>query len=305
MFFFLVLIIGVTVAFDTEIHSKFKTLETFEFVEYFNSLNLTFKIGTEGLDSDHKHCSYITHEINLPMVNHDISAITLPESFDARDKWSYCPSISKIYDQKNCGSCWMFGTATTATDRNCIHANNNKDLSEQDLSCCSNCHHGRLCTGGDPTRAFEFWINSGLVSYDCQPYDNDALVNDQYCSRTCLNGADYNQDKNYGGRVYKVPSDEDQIKAELVTNGPIEATFNIYTDIEQYTHGVYVHKYGYYNGLHSVRVIGYGEEDGTKYWLVANSWGTRRGLNGLYKMKQFQPEIGLEDSLLAPMPKGF
>ncbi|XP_045538259.1 cathepsin B-like [Papilio machaon] len=231
--------------------------------------------------------------------------MTLPETFDAREKWSNCPSIRKIYNQKSCGSCWMFGTATTATDRNCIHANTNKDLSEQDLSCCSDCYEGELCSGGHPDKAFDFWINNGLVSYNCQPYNDFALENHEYCSQTCLNGADYNQDKNYGGRVYSVPSDENQIKAELVTNGPIEAVFVVYSDIEEYTHGVYIHSYGERKGLHSVRVIGYGEEDGTKYWLVANSWGTRKGLNGIYKMKQFQPEIGLEDNLLAAMPKGF
>ncbi|CAH8510651.1 unnamed protein product [Schistosoma turkestanicum] len=30
----------------------------------------------------------------------------LPYSFDAREKWPYCPSISEIRDQSSCGSCW-------------------------------------------------------------------------------------------------------------------------------------------------------------------------------------------------------
>ncbi|XP_013165980.1 PREDICTED: cathepsin B-like [Papilio xuthus] len=303
MFYFFVLL-TVVAAFDIEIHNKYETLERSEFVEYFNSLNLTYKIGVESLSSDHKHCTFMNHDINLPTITHDVSFMALPESFDAREKWSNCPSIRKIYFQNICGSCWMFGTASTATDRNCIHANNFKDLSEQDLSCCTDCYEN-LCSGGNPTKAFEFWINYGLVSYDCQPYNYYPLMKHRYCSQTCVNGVNYYQDKNYGGRVYKVPSDEHQIKAELVTNGPIEATFVIYDDIMDYTHGVYVHKYGENRGYHSVRIIGYGEEEGVKYWLIANSWGRTRGLNGIYKIKQFQPEIQMEDWLLAPMPKGF
>lgn len=36
-----------------------------------------------------------------------ISAImSLPEYFDAREKWPNCPTISEIPDQGSCGSCW-------------------------------------------------------------------------------------------------------------------------------------------------------------------------------------------------------
>ncbi len=31
----------------------------------------------------------------------------LPKEFDARTKWPNCKSISHIYDQGNCGSCWV------------------------------------------------------------------------------------------------------------------------------------------------------------------------------------------------------
>ncbi|CAK1593700.1 unnamed protein product [Parnassius mnemosyne] len=306
MFYILLFLISITAAFDEEIHFKYETLPWHEFVEYFNNLNLTWKISVHNNNDDnHQHCSVIGLNQTYPKITHDLSVLDLPEIFDAREKWSQCTSIGKIYDQQTCGSCWMFATATTATDRNCIHANINVDLSEQDLGCCADCYIGPLClNGGLPDRAFNFWISNGLVSYDCRPYNNDDLMNDNVCYKSCVNNKDYVQDKNYGGKMYTVAADAEQIKAELFTNGPVAASFVVYDDIRNYTSGVYAHKYGKRLGNHAVRIIGYGEESGEKYWLIANSWGMNRGENGFYKIKQFQEDIQLENHIIAAIPRG-
>lgn len=53
-----------------------------------------------------------------------------------------------------------------------------------------------------------------------------------------------------------------------LTQGPLDATFNVYADFDDYTGGVYQHLYGTYEGMHSVKVIGWGVEDDEDYWLV-------------------------------------
>jgi len=45
--------------------------------------------------------------------------------------------------------------------------------------------------------------------------------------------------------------------------------------------GVYQHVSGSLLGGHAVKMLGWGEEDGTPYWLVANSWNTDWGDNGM------------------------
>jgi len=45
--------------------------------------------------------------------------------------------------------------------------------------------------------------------------------------------------------------------------------------------GVYQHVTGGELGGHAVKMLGWGVENGTPYWLVANSWNTDWGDNGM------------------------
>jgi cathepsin B len=77
-----------------------------------------------------------------------------------------------------------------------------------------------------------------------------------------------------------VPQDVTQIMTAIMNGGPVEAAFDVYADFFDYQSGVYQHKSGGLEGGHAVRVIGWGTESGSPYWLVANSWGTNWGMNG-------------------------
>ena len=45
-------------------------------------------------------------EATLPVK--EFTGLTdLPDSFDARDKWTNCPTLKEVRDQGNCGSCWV------------------------------------------------------------------------------------------------------------------------------------------------------------------------------------------------------
>lgn len=57
-------------------------------------------------------------------------------------------------------------------------------------------------------------------------------------------------------------------------------------------------------GGHVVKIIGWGEEDGVKYWLVANSWNTDWGMDGYFKIIRGQDECGFEDDVQGGLPFG-
>lgn len=50
---------------------------------------------------------------------------------------------------------------------------------------------------------------------------------------------------------------------ELMTNGPIVTSIDGYEDLLTYKSGVYQHYTGKLHGNHAMKVVGWGEENGT------------------------------------------
>ena len=111
------------------------------------------------------------------------------------------------------------------------------------------------------------------------------------------------QDKTYGQKAYSVKKDVNQIQLELMTNGPVVASFRVYADFFHYKSGVYQHINGTFQGGHSVRLLGWGEEAGTDYWLVANSWNSDWGDAGTFRMLRGSDHCGFESGIVAGIPR--
>jgi cysteine peptidase C len=236
-------------------------------------------------------------------------AMTLPTSFDAATQWPDCPTIQHIRDQSACGSCWAVAAAESMSDRYCTggkHAN--LEISAVNiLSCCWYCGSG--CSGGDPNSAWSFWTTTGLLSDACQPYPfpkcdhhttkgpyppcPSATYNTPACSNACSGAGNTTLYK--GSSSYSL-SGEASFMAELYKNGPFEVAFDVYEDFLAYSGGVYVQTSSQYLGGHAVRLVGWGELNGVKYWKIANSWNADWGLNGYFLIRRGTDECGIEDS---------
>ncbi|CAM4686519.1 unnamed protein product [Leuciscus chuanchicus] len=272
-------------------------------------------------------CGTLMNGPRLPDTVKHAADVNLPDSFDPRAEWPYCKSLGQIRDQGSCGSCWAFGAVEAMSDRICIHSKGkvSVEISAEDLlSCCEECGFG--CSGGYPAEAWDYWTKSGLVTgglygsnVGCRPYSIapcehhvngtrppcSGEQNTPQCDAACIPqySVPYTHDKHFGYKVYNLPSDPKQIMTELYNNGPVEAAFTVYEDFLLYKTGVYQHVTGSALGGHAVKILGWGEEKGTPFWLVANSWNTDWGDNGYFKILRGRDECGIESEMVAGVPQ--
>jgi cathepsin B len=249
----------------------------------------------------------------------------VPEEYDPREAYPRCESLREIRDQANCGSCWAFGAVEAMSDRICIKSGQTLQtrVSAQNLlTCCYICGFG--CDGGYPAFAWSYWKSTGIVTgglygdkNTCQPYflpecDHHCegshgpcpdTVETPDCVKNCDDGnkKSYNDELTKGASAYSI-SGEANIKQEIYENGPVEGSFTVYEDFLTYKSGVYQHVTGSALGGHAIKILGWGVENGTKYWLCVNSWNEDWGDNGYFKIRRGTNECGMESGANAGLP---
>jgi len=260
-------------------------------------------------------------------------AADIPKEFDARVQWPQCTNvIGVIADQSSCGSCWAVSSASVMSDRVCIgtNGNNKTPISAADItSCCADCGFG--CEGGWPDEAFAYWCDRGVVSgsgyivdQGCSPYPfapcehhtnktkypacPKSIYDTPKCQKKCQSSYTknaYSKDKMFGKNQVYYSFNNEGVQKEIMTNGPVVFTYDVYADFILYNDGVYQHTTGDLLGGHAVRAIGWGEENGTPYWLIANSWNEDwAGLGGYFKIIRGTDDCGIEEEISAALYQG-
>ena len=95
---------------------------------------------------------------------------------------------------------------------------------------------------------------------------------------------------------------EENIKRELVKNGPVIVQTAVHTDFLPYKEGIY-HKTENsfkFNGAHIVKLLGWQKAmDGSTEWIVQNSWGADWGMDG-YAIMTGRDGSGVDQFAIAP-----
>ncbi|KAJ5075860.1 tubulointerstitial nephritis antigen-like 1 [Anaeramoeba ignava] len=221
-----------------------------------------------------------------------------PANFDAREAWPGC--IGGISDEGKCGSSWAIPAVEALSDRLCIESNSTIKvrLSPQFLVDCDSYNFG--CNGGWLYAAWQFLTSNGSVSIDCYPYTSGGSGEPGLCRNTCTNGSDFSfyfANDFYG--VWEVY----WIMTEIYLRGSIQSAFTIFEDFLHYSSGIYSHVAGNEIGGHSLRIIGWGVDNGVDYWICANSWGTSWGINGYANILKGFNECGIETTIVTGHPK--
>ncbi|KAH8095263.1 transferase [Aureococcus anophagefferens] len=252
-----------------------------------------------------------------------------PEAFDSAARWPECAAlIGDIRDQSNCGCCWAFAGAEAASDRQCIATGGAVavPLSAQDVCFNANvdgCDGGQIVTpwtyvakagavtGGQYNGTGPFgaglcaaWFaphchHHGPRGDDPYPAEGDAGCpsekspkGPEACDATASAGHDaFAADKHTFAGEVQTASGEAAIMAMIAEGGPV------YEDFENYAGGIYHHVTGEEAGGHAVKFVGWGVENGTKYWKVANSWNPYWGEAGYFRILRGSNEGGIEDQV--------
>ncbi|CAK9144597.1 unnamed protein product [Ilex paraguariensis] len=198
----------------------------------------------------------------------------VPPSVDWRKKGAVTP----VKDQGLCGSCWAFSTVVGIEGINQIKTNKLVSLSEQELVDCDT-KENEGCNGGLMDLAYDFAKkNGGLTTEANYPYKAEDGNCDAQKANSPAVSIDGHED---------VPVNDEDAMLKAAANQPLSVAIDAGgSDFQFYSEGVFTGNCGTELD-HGVAIIGYGTTlDGTKYWIVKNSWGPDWGEKGYIRMKR-------------------
>lgn len=253
--------------------------------EEFNAGKHTFELGVNKFaDMTSDEFRSVMNGVKFPAIREPAASVyeapstnDLPESVDWRPK-GY---VTEVKDQGQCGSCWAFSATGSLEGQHFKKLGKMTSLSEQNLVDCSGKFGNQGCNGGLMDQAFRYiQANKGIDTEPSYPY----TARDGKCkfSNSTIGATD-------SGFTDIKAGDEAALQSAIATVGPISVAIDASKmSFQLYKKGVYYEPNCSPTQLdHGVLAVGYGTtDDGKKYYIVKNSWGTGWGDKGYLLMSR-------------------
>jgi len=196
----------------------------------------------------------------------------LPDAID----WVEKKMVSEVKNQGQCGSCWAFSTTGSLESAYALKNGKIVEFSEQQLVDCD--HNGDMgCNGGLMDNAFGWIENNGGL---CTEQDYSYTARTGTCKQTCSV-----VDGSAPTKFTDVGHTDNDLMAALAQQ-PVSVAIEADQQAFQLYHsGVLTQRCGT-NLDHGVLAVGYGEENGTKFYKLKNSWGASWGDEGFIKIER-------------------
>ncbi|CAL6043485.1 Cathepsin_B [Hexamita inflata] len=243
----------------------------------------------------------------LPQAKQASKQFTPVASKEAPDQWDWIqmnPGCSDVVpEQGYCGASAHVSVMNAFSDFRCFQGKD-ADRVEYSPQYMLNCDPDERCTNceGSPIPvlwAWKFLIDVGTVPSQCVSYKSGVTGKTGKCPTSCDDGSQIPalvKAKEVINICISNQANEEAIKQALI-NGPVSTMLWVYEDLYYYESGIYQHMYGKDMGWSSCEFVGYGEENGVKYWKVKNIWGRQWGENGYFRILRGSPYYGGESQI--------
>ncbi|PKI68348.1 hypothetical protein CRG98_011256 [Punica granatum] len=193
--------------------------------------------------------------------------------------WVEAGVVTGIRNQGTCGCCWALAAVAAIESIIKMRAGELLDLSEQQLLDCVTDNAG--CEGGTMVRAYQYVLDNKISGENQYPYRG--------AKEDCAAPAPLTQIT--GFRTVTPSSEADLLRA--VAQQPVSVGITASDLFRAYKDGIFRGTDCRNVQNHAVTIVGYGiaPEDGSKYWLLKNSWGDSWGEGGYMRIAREVPDL--------------
>lgn len=222
------------------------------------------------------------HRIPLPKDFKLEAVSSLPKAVD----WRNTPNVvTSVKDQGHCGSCWAFAASAVLESHVALATGLLYDLSPQQIAMCApnpnSCGGSGGCNGATAEIAFDYVAGmSGIL----EEYQLGYSAYQGQNSACGFESSGATPVATITGYVQLPENNYTSLMNAIAKVGPIAVSVDA-SNWHSYAGGIF-------NGCnqeqpdinHAVTLVGYGEENGQKYWTVRNSWSPSYGELGYIRV---------------------